>query len=54
MGVLGDEERGLVERDLGRRPAHELGETLGRVHVPPVDFWLASAAAAGDGIARET
>ena len=57
VGVLGDEERGLVERDLVRRPAHELGETLGRVHVPPVDFSVfsvASAAAAGDGIARET
>src|SRR5207253_2808738 len=51
VGVLRDEERGLVERDLVRRSAHELGETLGRVHVPPVDF--ASTAAAGDGIARE-
>ena len=28
--VRGDEQRGLVERDLGLRARHELGETLGR------------------------
>src|SRR5262249_10636187 len=33
--VLGDEQCGLVERDLVRWPPHELREALGRVHIPP-------------------
>ena len=31
VGVRGDEQRGLVERDLGLRARHELGEALGDV-----------------------
>ena len=54
VGVLGDEERGLVERDLvGDRRTSSVKRSVA-VHVPPVDLCVFSAAAAGDGIARES